>query len=229
MKLRSKALSTCLQTILRVFIAGLAFILGSAHADTAPVPPNDRFYTRYSYVSGDTTISWITCGQSRTGMGCFGMGQIGPFRHPCAVAGSGGLVYVADSDNPVGELPANGMQIFVYAEVNSSKPSVTLLRALPVAFPPSSIAKCWMGVLGDQIYVGTDQTADFFIINNTTGETNSGQNCGTPTNNVYSNGHFVLIDQAPCFLAFSKTGAVGSGGSVGNSFFPSPSSSVPLN
>src|SRR5207237_64708 len=119
----------------------------------------------------------------------FGGGQLGPFGHACAVAGSSKMVIVADTK------PASGVTtVYAYQQIEGKHPSTKLLFTYPLPdIPTSAHSHCQLAVGGDFAYFGTDQTSTFAQVNLVNGSLWSGQNGGGNTTSITANDRLVVV------------------------------------
>ena len=206
-------------------VVGLACLLMLAPSG-AQALDGTGLYTVYNHIDGEHNITWTTCGHNGTANGCWGSGQIGPFRNACAVSRIGDLVIVVDAD---GYGTGSSAALLIYRQVlSSTAPSVTIVRRIVLDLPASSSAKCWAGAIGDQLYLGTNQSTLYFAVNVKTGRVKSGEICLNPTDTVSSDGEYVLVKQGNCAGFFTKDGLQITNGTYGTTFFPNPNASVAL-
>ncbi|WP_200377746.1 hypothetical protein [Rubrivivax gelatinosus] len=183
-------------------------------------------FTVYNHLAGESRINWTTCGDNGSGMGCWGSGQIGPFAHACAIVRMADLVVVVDSGDPAS---AVGAALVIYRESNGTAPSVDFLRRIALdGLPASSTAKCWAAAVRNQLYLGTDQSVRYHAINLANDRVTSGEICGNPTDNVSSDGEYVVVQQGNCAGYFSRGGLQITNGTYGKAFFPNANASVPI-
>lgn len=211
-------------------IAGLAcmgMLPPAGAADAGPAAQPAGLFTVYNYLIGERFITWTTCGHNGTANGCWGQGQISGFAHPCAISAIGDTVVVVDSGNPGTSSPA---ALVVYRQVQSATtPSVNLVRRIVLDdLAPMSTAKCWSAAIRNEVYIGTDQSVFYFVVNLATGRVRSGEICGNPTDTVSSNGEYVVVQQGNCAGYFTRNGLQIVNGTYGTTFFPNPYASVPL-
>jgi len=160
------------------------------------------FYSTYQRYGAN--ILWITCGHDATSSGCYGSGDLGPFGRPCALAGDGRNVVVADAS------PANPQQTLLsfYKRTESARPAATLARTVAVAIPASATATCHLAVRGNLAWFGTSASPTFYKVDLTTGTATAGSTCGGNTSAVTGSDKVVVVSQTDCFSAFALSGAL---------------------
>ena len=211
--------------MLDALLATLFTISGAAaFADAASdVQAISGIYTSYQVVG--PIIEWITCGSTPEGEGCFGSGELGPFGRPCAVAGTSGIVYVADSNSPEN---GGNTTISVYQQVESTTPSAKLVRTVSLPIPGSTTAKCSMAFSGGYLWFGTDQVTKYYRIDRANFAVASGAVCNTPTKSIFASAQFVVINQRGCEEVFDANGVgQGAGGEGFVVFFPDHNAFIP--
>jgi len=184
--------------------------------DSSANGPTSWFVTTYEQ-AGASNIGWTTCGYDATSEGCYGSGQLGPFVRPCAVAGSGGRVFVLDSLGP-----GSSSVLYVYQQVESSTPSVTLLKTLPLSpLGLTSTGSCSLAVLGAWVYAGHSQSLAYARVHLTDNSVQGGSICGGPTTAITASDKAVVVSMSNCFQVFDKQGnSFGDGGQFSNTFVP---------
>ena len=197
-----------IQQALRV-LALLAVTCAAAHAAT-PAPSaqvavaaaTPYFYSTYQRYGAN--ILWITCGRDTNSSGCYGSGDLGPFGRPCALAGDGPNVVVADAS------PANPQQtlLYFYTRVESNRPTATLVRTVPVAIPASATATCHLAVRGNLAWFGTSASPTFYKVDLGTGIATAGSTCGGNTSEITVSDKAVVVSQTNCYSAFDLTGVM---------------------
>jgi len=217
MSIRTNMLNVVVVTL---FIVGSAATFAGEASDSIPT---SEIYTYYQ-VNG-ATIDWSTCGYTPEKEGCFGSGVLGQFGRPCAVAGTSGIVYVADSNSS-----ANGgnTMISVYRQIESTTPSVKLVGTVVLPIPGSSTAKCSMAFSGGYLWFGTDQVTTYYRIDRTNFAVTANATCGSPTTSISASAKFVVINQGMCDVIFDANGiAQQDGGESTTSFFLDRNAFIP--
>ncbi len=160
------------------------------------------FYTTYQRYGAN--LLWVTCGHDTTSSGCYGSGDLGPFGRPCALAGDGPNVVVADAS------PANPQQtlLYFYTRVESNRPTATLVRTVPVAIPASATATCHLAVRGNLAWFGTSASPTFYKVDLGTGIATAGSTCGGNTSEITVSDKAVVVSQTNCYSAFDLTGVM---------------------
>ncbi len=184
-------------------------VTGAALATTT----TPYFYSTYQRYGAN--ILWITCGHDTASSGCYGSGDLGPFGRPCALAGEGQNVVVADAN------PANPQQtlLYFYARVESNRPTATLVKTVPVAIPASATATCQLAVHNNIAYFGTSASPMFYKVDMTTWAATSGSTCGGNTSAITVSDKAVVVSQTNCFSLFDASGTMQEdGGQASNTF-----------
>ncbi len=210
-----------IQQALRV-LALVAATCGISHAATsAPAAPiavasaTPYFYSTYQRYGAN--ILWITCGHDAASSGCYGSGDLGPFGRPCALAGDGQNVVVADAN------PASPQQtlLYFYTRTESARPTATLVKTVPVAIPASATATCQLAVRGNVAWFGTSASPTFYKVDLTTWVATAGSTCGGNTSAITVSDKAVVVSQTNCFSAFDLNGVMQEdGGQASNTFAP---------
>lgn len=183
-------------------------------------------FTVYNHLAGETFVNWTTCGNNGSANGCWGSGQIGPFAHPCAVVRVDDKVIVVDSGDPARSL---GAAVVVYQESSGSTPSVDFLRRIALDdLPASTTATCRAAAVRNQLYLGTDQSVRYQVVNLLNDRVTSADLCGNPTDNISSDGEYVIVQQGNCAGFFSRSGLQITNGTYGQAFFPNADTAVSL-
>lgn len=212
-----------IQQALRV-LALIAATCGVSHAATpapAPTPATPiaaaaatpYFYSTYQRYGAN--ILWVTCGRDTASSGCYGSGDLGPFGRPCALAGDGQNVVVADAN------PASPQQtlLYFYTRTESSRPTATLVKTVPVAIPASATATCQLAVRGNFAWFGTSASPTFYKVDLTTWAATAGSTCGGNTSAITVSDKAVVVSQTNCFSAFDLDGVMQEdGGQASNTF-----------
>jgi hypothetical protein len=184
-------------------------------AATGVTSTTSYFYSTYERFGAN--ILWVTCGHDATSEGCYGSGELGPFGRPCAVAGQGQRLLVADAD------PANSQQtlLYVYTRNESATPLATLKKTLTLAIPASATSICHLAVAGNFAYFGTSESPTFYKVDLTTYAETPGSSCGANTSSITVSSKAVVVSQSNCFTLFDLTGTMQEdGGQSTDTFVP---------
>jgi hypothetical protein len=160
-------------------------------------------------------ISWSTCGYTSTSSGCYGGGTIGPFARPCSIASSGSGVYVLDSG-----ISGGHAILYIYRQVSSSTPSVTLLRQVELpALDGSGTAQCALAAVGSWVYAGHDESIYYARVRLSDYSVRM-DNCGAPITSITASGNAVVVSSdSNCQEWYDNNGTWIQGGGAGSDVF----------
>ncbi len=151
-------------------MTSLLLLSGSIFCHAVPI--DSGLFTTYTSDNGKTTLYWVVCGSIPPGSGCYGSGQVGPFRKIGSIVEGNKLynntigtitrhLYVIDQAYGSGQ---NGVALYDYKRVDTivnayATTTFTLLKTVSLPLTGGSSAAVFMAANNGYLVIGTSMTA----------------------------------------------------------------------
>ena len=165
----------------RFSVCMLALVGFAAHDGFAQQPIDANLYASYRLFNNDTKVLWSVCGKTKNDEGCYGSGQLGPFRKVGALLE--GLPSTNSTTHTVtralyvldiaGGTSKSGVVLYIYEKNDVISDSfdtvtVTLSGTLSLPLQGGATALASMAANANYLVVGTTLSPDAVEINKST-------------------------------------------------------------